>query len=535
MIREVPRLVPFIPDEKEDIEIVESQMLRSGVSFQDAAQPALSTALRGVPNKMRQDDCGEQGISFVDLAARPQFVRNFVWDTSNSVGQILYSARVPWDLLAGVNITPFKAFMYFQGDVEITVQMQSQPFQQGKLICYFVPLAEPAEVASFIATSLTSQTVGISIQLPAGEPRDVTIRVPFVHFLKRLSFTRSTTQTLGTFVVSVFNTLNVGESTQNYCNMSVFVKFPRADFQVLDPQLGLDPDDEKVESQGGVLGKVRNVTRALDKGVDFAQSVSGAVEGFALDAPSIAVDPIPIVRRGFPVLAAVEKVEFSEFLGERPSEQRLAVGPEFGLGVDEQMLTALRKRLSFSQTFRWTFEDAPNALLLEGIITPCPGVLLASAAFQPTLMEYACLPFSYWRGSLKFLIEFVGTSFHSGRLAFITRLGKQPGGAVSLVDSMSQYASILDMTGSNPTFELEIPWRSDREMCSIPHSRLSGLNFFDIATGVWQLVVLNQLQYNEAVAPYVDVNVYLSVGDDFITDFAGNGLSNNLQFENSYV
>jgi len=510
-------------------------MLRTGVSFQDAVAPALTTSLRGVPNKMKQDDCGEQGISFVDLAGRAQFVKNFVWDTTNSVGQILYSARVPWDLLAGVNITPFRAFMYFQGDVEITVQMQSQPFQQGKLICYFVPLAEGPEVASFLATSRTSQTLAPNIMIPAGEPKDVTLRIPFVHFLKRLSYTRSATQTLGTFVIAVFNTLNVGESTQNYCNLSVFVKFPRADFQVLDPQLGLDPDDEKVDSQGGVLGKVRNVTRALDKGVDFAQSVGGAVEGFALDAPAFAENPLPITRRGFPILAAVEKLEFSEFLGERPSEQRVAVGPEFGLGIDEQMLTTLRQRLTFSQTFRWTFENAPNDLVCEGVMTPCPGVLFAGAAYQPTLMEYATLPFTYWRGSLRVLVEFVGTSFHSGRLAFVTRYGKQPGGATTLVDSMSQYASVLDMTGSNPTFELDIPWRSDREMCLVPHSRITGLNFHEVAIGVWQLVVLNQLQFVETVAPYVDVNVYLSVGDDFITDFAGNGLSNNLQFENSYA
>jgi hypothetical protein len=312
------------------------------------------------------------------------------------------------------------------------------------------------------------------------------------------------------------------------------VSFPEADFQVLDPSLG---EPELVAAQGGILSKVRNVTRALDKGVDFAQSVGGAVEGFALDAPAASINPLPVVRRGFPIMAALDKVEFSEFLGEHPSEQYVASVAEFGVGVDEQLLSGLRYRMSYSQSFRWTFEATPNVMLFEGYMTPCPAVLGAglTGVFQPTLMEYATLPFTFWRGSLRVMIEFVGTAFHSGRLAFITRYGKNPGFAPDLAASLSQYAQILDMTGSNPVFNLELPWRSDREMLLVPHNRIAGVNFQDVAEGVWQLVVVNPLQYNETVSPYVDVNIYLGVGDDFDTDFAGNGLSVNLQFENSYL
>jgi hypothetical protein len=551
-IREVPRLVPLALERKESefvFEAVEGEMMQGGVSFDNASRTGGSTGLRGVPPEMPSDEAKEQGITFVKLAERFQFVRSFVWSTANSVGDILFSARTPWEFLAGINKVPFETFVYFRGDIEIRIQSQSQSFQQGKLIAYFVPLSEPGEANAFVTTSITSQTVAPHVMIPAGKPIDATLRIPFVHFLKRMTFSRAATQTMGTFVIAVQNALNVGASEQNFLNLSVFVSFPRADFQVLDPFLGeaalnsehsgaagLKARVDVVEAEGGVLGKARNVTRALDKGVDFGQAVAGAIMGFDVDAPGDAINPLPIVRRGFPILATLDKVEFSEYLAEHPSEQRIAITSEFGLGLDELSIFALRSRMTYFRTIRWTATSAPGDVLFTGYM--CPGQSLldsGGSAFQPTLLDYTCFPFYKWRGSLKYRVEFIGTSFQSGRLAFVTRYGREPGAPVDLVTSMSQYARVLDMTGGNPIFDEEVAWQSDREMLVIPTDRLSGTEFSEVSMGIWQLVVVNALQYNEAVAPYVDVNIYVCAGEDFQTDFEGSGAAQSFQFENSYI
>jgi hypothetical protein len=290
-----------------------------------------------------------------------------------------------------------------------------------------------------------------------------------------------------------------------------------------------------VESQGGVLGKMRNVTRAMDKGVDFGQAVQGAVLGFDLDAPTDAANPLPIVKRGFPVLATLDKVEFSEFLAEHPSEQRVAIDSEFGLGIDELSVFGLRSRFTYFHTVRWTSDAVPNDVLFTGYMCPLQTLLDTSGSFQPTLLDYTVLPFLNWRGGMIFRIEFIGTSFQSGRLGFVTRYGRDPGFGPDLVTTMSQYARVMDMTGGNPVFDMLIPWRADREMLSVPRDRLSGVTFSDVAQGIWQLVVINGLQYNEAVAPYVDVNIYIAAAPDFQTDFAGSGAALSVQFENSYI
>jgi hypothetical protein len=394
-------------------------------------------------------------------------------------------------------------------------------------------------VTRHIRDDHVSQTVCQHVFLAAGATREVTMRIPYASIYKRMNTTRPSEMTMGTLVCSVFNELAQGTAAGPIsASLGVYVSYPAefSEFSVLDPERELvnrfDPDSfVPVEPHGGFFSRVANITYVAKRTIDCIDAAADTLSYLPFDKPNIAMDPVPVQQRGFPNVAQLAGTQFSSFLGDFPDMLRRPTSEDFGTTNPEMSLDFLASHPTWLTTIRVEESRVEGDVIFEMPICPCPGVLASavSVPFQPTLLEYRTLPFQFWRGTLRLLINPVGSQFHSIRLGVITRYGRLPGTA-PLADAMSQYATIIDVM--NKPYEVIIPWRSPVEMMRVPHKRAADEAFFEYALGTVQIVLIQELQRVDIAAPYIFLNIFLSA-TEFSTDFAGNSL-NALQIEHAY-
>jgi hypothetical protein len=186
---------------------VTNEMDTGGVSFNDSVETKTDGG-RPMVAVTPTTDMQEANMGFTALATRMQFVRNINWTSSQPAGTILTTLSAPWDMLtSNTNSTPFQTFVYWNGSIELKMTLQTNAFQQGLLIAYFVPLTTTEEIARHISSSPTSQILCPHAFLSAGSSESVSLKIPFNHPLTRLDLDRRASQFLGTIVIQVFSPL----------------------------------------------------------------------------------------------------------------------------------------------------------------------------------------------------------------------------------------------------------------------------------------------------------------------------------------
>jgi len=518
------------------------QMLRSnldskvGVSFADTTAAPDSVGGRGssIIIDHKSDDMNEVPINFASIVDRYQWVKTITWTTTQQTNSILGSFRIPWGLLSSAtNQSSFKSFVYWKGKVRVKIQLQSNMFQQGAIIAYFVPLTDQDEINRHIVSDRTSQSVCPHVFLTAGSSRNATLDIPFVHFLKRLDLGQEETPNfdLGTLVISVFNPLHTGEAAEGHalnCKIGVFGSFPESNFQVLDPTGGVS-----IVPQGAFSSKVthvsNNISNVADSTVDFKNRQTDNMEGGAknstavsgMDKPNVGVNTLQVVRKKYPDFANASNIEQNQVLALYPGRSQLMTPDEVGSTEDEMCFEYLRVRTkSFLTTLEWKSSDDTGTTLFFGELTPCPGVITSGAGsvYQPTLLEYSTLPFSLWRGGLRLTVQIVGSKVHSGRIVVCTHYGRTSA-SIPFEQAMSQYAHVFDFSAEKNTFEVDFPWRSSRQMLRVPCGTFDDLS--DFSMGEFSIRVINPLQVMDSVASFVQINLYWSACEDFTADFLG--------------
>jgi hypothetical protein len=129
--------------------------------------------------------------------------------------------------------------------------------------------------------------------------------------------------------------------------------------------------------------------------------------------------------------------------------------------------------------------------------------------------------FTYWRGSLVFIFQVVGTSFHEGRLDFCNH----PATTTVPIDyntSVSQYVNSQTIRNTNNMVEIRIPFYSDTPWKRVwngePLSDTlsdTAIRSMDYVLGCMSVRVAVPLKNPNNVANNVDINVFVAAGDDF--------------------
>jgi len=225
--------------------------------------------LSSVPHMMRTGALGGESLSneVKDVDARPLgggrieslsndgpdaiFNRQFYltaiqWPVSAVVGTVLYSARVPFGMIpAGPFTNIFDSFVYKRFRFQIYLEIQSNAFQQGQIVAFFVPFGITATQGSSPVTTTLSQaeqTLGPHVLLKAGHNTSGTLEMPFLHPLNALDAIEASTErgTLCTFVIAVFNKMEIGASAPSASQnipIAISVKMDEMELSIPDPAL----------------------------------------------------------------------------------------------------------------------------------------------------------------------------------------------------------------------------------------------------------------------------------------------------------
>jgi len=470
----------------------------------------------------------ENQLSMNDLVARPQFVSSIDWTTSQVSGSVIQSFVLPRDVLTSrVMADPFSRFKYWRGTMNVAVRLQCTAFHAGMIRVFFQPL--DAE----LGPSRTSASVCQGFNMVAGSTQVGTLRIPFVHPQTYME-TQNPTIPLGTVHVMVFNNLRVGtvDAQAHQCTLSTYVHIEDAEFKVLDPTT--DNAKDAIILQGGLMSKVTNNNIKLAAGAtyvshgdsdNFEGKTSNKVSG--LDKPNIGIEAPPVRRRFAPDLATAANVGYKPVLGLYADECDCLEPVDVGTSLDEMGFDYIFGKESLTETVTMSRVTSPGTILAQYEIMPVRKILdqLAGATYQPDLLEFAALPFEFWRGDIIMVVEMLGSSINTARVAVCTHFGVTEA-PDSLQAALGQYAHVFDTTAETNRFEVVLPYTSMFEWMRIPHGSIPpDRNITEYSTGLVTLRAVSRLTYTPAVTDEIDINIYFKAGDNFEVKWIGAGMS----------
>jgi hypothetical protein len=538
---ELPSVILSPPAERKEESFAQAG---EGVSFvaEDERKVASEGARLGLVNKM---DAGtiEGQFSVRQLAERPQFLYNGVWSTSQTVNTILWSGRVPWDLIVpgSINAIPNDNFSFYRGSVKLVMKLQSQPFQLGQLVAYFVPERDIAYISQYINTSRQSQSILPHILIEAGKNGTYAFEVPWVCHQALLA-TSDTGQMNGTIVISVFNALSVSPSaTQQTCSYSLWAEFVEPEYEVIQYRNPVMKDYDVVEvshAQMGaalsVLSKAANVASVVSDGLDFANKMGKKfVAPKALDRPFLAMQPVQVLMAGAPDLSDLKQVDQGRYLGDSPDMAMLATGEGFCSPIDEMQLSNFIGRLTFYETVAFSTSNVAGDVLDSIPMCPVPEFFGATyGAYVPmSSCALGALPFEYWRGDFVVTIQVVSAIGQVGQISVVPRYMTSLLGG--LEEALSSNATIIDISTPR-THRIVIPWRSVKKWLRVPHNTFTTeAEFNTYCMGVLQITAISGLGVSETVPSLCYLNLSFCL-ENFEVFLVSDGIT-NMAFHNPYI
>ena len=486
------------------------------------------------------------------MVERFNYVRSINWNTSQGPLTEILSLRIPTDLLeTRVSQGPFDRFVYWRGSPRIRFQLNGSRFHMGRLIAYFVPLTDTDTIDTWHKQNRAAQTSVQHIFLDPANSTIAELKIPFVNWGHYLNVENPDPNVdfLGYVRVAVFNQLRVVGAGVNPLRINILSSLEHSEFHVpgivpftttvqrereqLEEQqraLALKRAElENVyEAQGNTVSskvtniyeKVGNVTAPMEFNGDKFDTKAHVT---AMDKINVGMQPMYVAMKPFGYLCHSENVEFLHRLTLKPSSIHVVDFEHFGTRQDEMEFSYLFSLPTYSQTILWTPSFGVGLVLAQGYLAPCDKLYegplselntAESIDWQPTLLDYVSLPYTFWRGSLKFHFDIVCTAFHTGRLWFGLHFGSNivP---VSFDLSNAQYGTYIDLGAGCHHFTYEVPFLSPFEYLRVPNGRTGRANSNEWILGTWSLRVINSLAMPENVPANVDINIFVSGGDDY--------------------
>jgi hypothetical protein len=196
--------------------------------------------------------------------------------------------------------------------------------------------------------------------------------------------------------------------------------------------------------------------------------------------------------------------------------------------TDPLAIKYIAQHESYLATFPWTITDTKDDLLWNNRVDPRLWRQIDDT-FAFTSTALVSMPFQYWSGSLRFRFQVCCSAFHKGRLAFVWDPSYvKPSGEV---EYNTNYIQIIDISQTQD-FTLEIPNGQQFGIIKSPKpgpysaSDMMGTDPIttqlqdnevarDTCNGVLAVYVLNPLTAPAEDSPPVQINLFVSAGDDF--------------------
>lgn len=484
-----------------------------------------------------------------DFLAKPQVVTTFPWSTSNTVMTTLstngigpsLTAYQPW-------FEKFRGFENVRGTACFRLTINTNPFQQGKLIMSFLPVQSTSNptlvtnsVARYGCRNAVTQLPNVELDCRDGV---AVIKIPYVspydyYNLKKDLFD------WGTLKINVLSALRTGSGGSTSVNCTLFQWFE--DFEMatplypqmaFEPQMGGKSSSKKVKTMKGVqavesegmargtvtraLGLVSNVADLVADTVPslapisttvswVSNALSGIASFFGWSKPDLDTPPLFVVPRNAHSMANMDGVSTAPSLALLHNNSVGCSSTMFGTDSDEMSFAFLKKHESFFYAGTWATNQATDVSLWNFAVVPANFVEnwnLVRGAYTFTFqscspMAFLARNFGYYRGSINVHFKVVKTEFHTGRLLFTYTPTMGFTASPSNANSTLSLREIIDLRG-NSEFTITLPYLFPQK-----YSKISD------AMGNFNVRVLNELECPETCSSTVDFLVYVTAGDDF--------------------
>lgn len=482
-----------------------------------------------------------------DFLERPVRVWNGPFTTSKIAGDSLVKLRLPDILLQNPMIMEkIRGFVGLRADCEITVQVNAQKFQQGRLRLQYLPYAKylPNKI-SLYQIGLTSRTScpGVDIDICGGSNQQTRVaqaifKIPYVspHLYFNLI---NGDGTMGDIDLFVYSPLVSGTNEETQCEVTIWARFvnPKLKFptgaspiytEIRNMHAQIRGEAQQVVKTGVLsttMGKVAE-TLKVAKRIPLIGSYLATPEWLTNTATNV----LKLFGFSKPTVSIDTKLRttncFTNYNG-KDSSHKMALSAEneidtpAGLAstnLDEMALTSVAMVPAWFDSFNWTTSDTVmDQILWRGKVSPWQLSTIPSTAY------YAIPPISYiancfglWRGSIIFTFKVVKTGFHTGRLRIFYTPYENPGnlstGAAPVNQIEKNYQIIFDIDESD-TCSFSVPYVSTKPWLSITDQSSAQVPV-SIGTGYLVVSVLNELRAVSTVSSSVQVLVEISAGED---------------------
>lgn len=538
------------------------------VTFSDTANTQVTVDSNSLINPMfyGSDPYPDPGLQKVLSRIYP--VQSFSWPYSSAVGTKLAQLQFPQALYNATTLNRIQRFRYMRAGVEVSIRLNTTMFNSGMLLVSWLPHYTNSEANFQKFTNIYKMSANNCVTVSANTQDTVTFVIPYVspsaYYDVNASYDFAA---IGRVEIAVLAPLRSGTSTTPTISGTVYARF--IDAQMVAPlhtqsgdfvgtesdRMGTFDDQEathpksdnevEVKSKNNaalrILGKVgsllyfttqRIIGHVIDRFADYALGAKEAWrdDGNAenlhneLDLPTSVkqVDKVAIVSGSN--FSYVEGIDNSNLLGLTPHNKVAKSYKMFSTKCDYDHFNNYKKLPTIVSLFDFDATKTAGQIIARALVTPwlCHSVPVGGGGnvdFYQTHLSNLASFFKFWRGDIKFMIQFVCSKFVSTRV----RVEWIPTpnfvqSTVSNVEAGDNVSKVFDINGDT-LVNFTIPYLRSRQwlMTGSPESiRNQTANMNQVANGQIRISIVNPVSSAQTISDTtIHCIMWIAGGDSF--------------------
>lgn len=505
-------------------------------------------AATGIPRQVKQG----VDIDLMNFMTRPCVLDTYTWAASRTIRFNLFNLDLP-ELIRDKSETlkdKLHNIAWYAPDIELEIQINATKFHYGRLMIVVKPF-------SYLLADAYNAAEGASswpewYQISPNSQQSLKITIPYRHIVRRVPIAGDYTEFNNWVRVSGYvaaplraaNTATPPDVTitvygrlinPSYSSMSaLFAHSGEQKSEIL--QMLSDNVTSLLPNQPGVISAPIttsfNAVSSVTKDIARLTAVAGL---------SIPTNPAPTMSMQVrqPLFSKSNDMPNTVNLG--PS-QTSALETNYALcnaTEDDMNIVNIVGHPSLIYTGQINSTDAPGTILHQNFLNPVRmfygdyGFTDATRTLQPTPMYYIARMFTNWRGSFKFHVSFISSSFHSCRVRFLWNpyLLDSDNRAFTVAEETSTYNILMDIN-QQTDYSILVPYDQCVEWLKVHNG--SGANpSYDWANGFFQLKLCTHLTASNDVVQPIYYQIFVSMADD--AQFAAPNLERLNIYGNPYV
>lgn len=507
-----------------------------------------------------RDHALSEDASLDEFFSRPIRIKTFDWNIGGGAIDEVFN---PWQLYFENPrvINRIANYRLMRSKLHVKVMISGNGFHYGRALVSYNPLPNTDALSQTrvgVLADAVLDTQKPKIFLDPTNSQGGELVLPFFYYRNVLDITTSEWRNMGTLKLSVLNDIKHANGASEGVTINVFAWAEDAKFAIpthqepnsITPQAD-EYTNKPVSYTAGVISNIAKAlqsvplispfARATEIGAD-AVGAMASIFGFSRPVDLETCIYRPVTKQN--MATTNSKDDAAKLTVDQ--KQELTIDPRTaGLdATDEMDINFIASRESYFQAFPWAVSTSTEQLLWNCVVDP--GLFdVNDGGYHLPACAYAALPFKYWRGSMKYRFQVVCSKYHKGRLKIVY---DPVGTAGSTAEYNTAYTTIIDIADQTD-FTIQCGWgqpttyRESLGIASVVTSIISSTSTLgynssiaNYGNGTISVYVVNELAVpNDTINNDIEINVFVSMGDDFEVAVPEAGRLQRLRLSNATI